>query len=64
MKLHYLPEGDPNATQQWLPGQPASDHDEADEELAAEKLQSGLYEEAQPARLPAPPRPPAAPAEE
>lgn len=46
MRLVYLPEGDPNDHQQFVPGWPASDHEEADLDLARQKIASGLYEDA------------------
>lgn len=46
MRLHYLPEDDPNETGRWLPGYPASDHDEDDPHRIAVMLMSGLYAEA------------------
>jgi hypothetical protein len=46
MRLVYLPEGDPNEHQQFVPTWPASDHDEPDAELARQKIASGLYEDA------------------
>ncbi len=37
-KLRYIGEGS------WVPTWPASDHEEPDEDLAIEKVESGLYE--------------------
>ncbi len=47
MRLHYVLDEDPTASERWLPGIPASDFETADAREIAVCLASGLYAEAE-----------------